>query len=503
MLAISALTALFAAPSPGWSSPEDLRSELQRFQASGESAGLVASVTFRPLGTGSHPGLTNTPEQADSTSQVDLHQAQLLIPASVTKLVTTIAALDELGPRHTFRTRVLASAPMGPDGTLDGDLVVVGGGDPFLVSERLWMLANQLRQTGLREVRGDLWIDASRFAMEDSVIDRVLGDSYRAYSASPTAFAVNFNALAVHVQPGAAPGAPALVTCDPIPCDYLEIDNLLQTGPPGRRARGDVDFVAAGPRGPNARERLIVRGSVPAGGDGFVQYRKAEDARAFSASMLRAFLGEAGIQVNGSVHIAPGPINPPAAPATLLEFESEALEELLARMNRHSSNFIANQVAMGLAAERADSANPVSLRQGGAALTSWMRDRLGTPEGVRLEEGSGLSTENRLSAAVLVQLLDYGWTRLGLLPSWLGSLPEPGEDGTLENRFRGPGRPVIHAKTGTLAATGVSSLAGVFEDPHRGPVAFAILMNATDGAQWTIDRMQQLQERWILAYLRY
>ena len=493
-------------------SPADLQAELGRFRGSSDASSLEVSLAFRPI------------DGPDTTAVILWQDDRLLIPASVTKLVTTVATLEELGPRHTLRTRILASRPLSPDGRLEGDLIVEGGGDPFLVSERLWLLANQIRQTGLREIAGDLIVDATLFDTDGAAVGDILGNSHRAYSAAPSAFAVNFNALALHIRASDTPGELAVVRPDPISFDYLEIDNQVTTGPPGRRRRGSVEIVAASPTRAGALERLIFRGSVPAGSGGFVQYRKAEHPLAFSASLFRAFLRDEGIQIAGTTRFE----RVPETALPVLDFESEPLEQLLSRMNRHSSNFIANQLAMNLAAEQAakrefetfpnrrngaapqgieevatlDSVRAVTLRDGGAALTQWLRETFPESGSAHLDEGSGLSTGNRLSAGILTDLLLYGWKRLDLLPSLISSLPEPGEDGTMDTRFRGPERPVLHAKTGTLAATGVSCLAGFVEHPRWGPTAFAILLNTRGSKTWTIDRLQQLQERWVLAYLR-
>jgi D-alanyl-D-alanine carboxypeptidase len=254
-------------------------------------------------------------------------------------------------------------------------------------------------------------------------------------------------------------------------------------------------------------------------------------------SLLRAALAEFEIEVDGSIRID---TRPPSTPPWI-EFPSVPLANVIESMNRYSSNFIANQLALAVHRERtwgigsegvADDGSrstgetsvpptsrgassvrsagehdlaappaPLRLADAGGSLVGWLSETL--PEasrGCALFDGSGLSTDNRLTAGLLTALLVRSWDDLRFQPKLVASLPGPGEPGTLRSRFRNSARPVLWAKTGTLSDTPVSSLAGFFEDEAGRAVAFSILLNADAGSLWGVPALQSLQEHWIEVY---
>ncbi len=166
-------------------SPASLAARLEREALSGTEV----SVAFVPLCGGE--------------GRVEFHPDLSLPPASVQKIVTSAAALDLLGPDHQFETRVLAGAPL-RDGVLDGDLYVQGGGDPFLVSERLWLLAQEVAATGLRAVTGALVVDSRPVADLDSL--RLAEGTDSPYAARVSSLGANFNSVSFLVRPAASTG---------------------------------------------------------------------------------------------------------------------------------------------------------------------------------------------------------------------------------------------------------------------------------------------------------
>jgi D-alanyl-D-alanine carboxypeptidase/D-alanyl-D-alanine-endopeptidase (penicillin-binding protein 4) len=403
-------------------------------------------------------------------------------------------------------------------GVVRGDVFVIGEGDPFLVSERLWLLANQLRLAGVRTITGSLVMDDSAGPIEDW---SSFGGSDRAYAALPSALAMNFNSLAFHITPGPRSGDPVLVQQDPFALAYLEIENRLRTGPPGsppdwrielrpaKRAPGravsgpDSTSAPGTPRVTDAAypcEIARLEGTLPAGLAPFVAYRRAREPLALAGSLLAGFLNSVGIEVGGSIATGPAPENA----ALLLSFDSRPVDELIGGMNRYSNNFTANQLALaaGRAYGMVDSVAPADpLRRAGAALSHWLRHRVGCSDPSLFADGSGLSTENRMTAAALVALLQFAWNDLQIHGPFLASLPGPGEDGTLERRLKGVGGVTVRAKTGTLGDAGVSTLAGYLQTPAGAPVAFAMLMKSR-GERWSLSAMQDLQDRWIELYAR-
>ncbi|MFN8547333.1 MAG: D-alanyl-D-alanine carboxypeptidase [Candidatus Eisenbacteria bacterium] len=251
-------------------------------------------------------------------------------------------------------------------------------------------------------------------------------------------------------------------------------------------------------------ERVVVEGRLALDSDPEYEYLSVAHPEFYSASMLRAFLEEAGVHVRGGTafHLVPKQAR------LLLDFPSLPLSDLVGSMNRHSNNLMADLLAMKLSSASDASwpssavEPPASLSAGSRALTRWMQEELGAGPDLAMRDGSGLSPRTRLSGALLSKLLVGGWNDLRIQPALVASLPAPGEDGTLRRRWKSiEPRPPVRAKTGTLGDARASAMAGYLVDPRRGTVAFVLLMNGRTAA-WGIPAMQALQEKWVLTYLQ-
>lgn len=202
-------------------------------------AGLISSAhAALPVSVTSALGAAGVPESSVSLWSAPLdgsregfqHRiSEARNPASVMKLLTTFAALDRLGPAFTWRTRALIDAPL-RNGILTGNLYLEGGGDPFLTWDRLASFLRELRERGLREVRGDLVLDRSLFATEERAVgDEFDGRPARAYNAAPDALMVNFNALSLRLVPEGG----AVRVSSMIPIAQLRLDNRLKLAAEG------------------------------------------------------------------------------------------------------------------------------------------------------------------------------------------------------------------------------------------------------------------------------
>src|SRR5512139_1591559 len=153
-------------------------------------------------------------QQVGSGTAVLQHEGQQLVnPASLTKLVTTYAALDLLGPAWTWRTPVWLDGPV-RDGALEGSLVIRGSGDPTLTVERAWLLLQRVRQLGVREIRGDIVLDRSAFAEPERDPADFDGEPLRPYNVKPDALLLNYKAVTYRFTPDAARGI-AVVGMEP------------------------------------------------------------------------------------------------------------------------------------------------------------------------------------------------------------------------------------------------------------------------------------------------
>jgi D-alanyl-D-alanine carboxypeptidase/D-alanyl-D-alanine-endopeptidase (penicillin-binding protein 4) len=408
-----------------------------------------------------------------------LDENRALPPASVQKIVTSVAALDLLGPNHTFTTRLLADGPV-RGGRLQGNLYLEGGGDPFLVNERLWLLAHDLAATGLRSVDGDLVVRRETVADLDSIRAREKTDS--PYAAPVSRLAVDFNDLAFVVRPGERPGDAAHAAVDPFPIPGVTIENLVTTGAAGEAAAAK----AAGTPTPEG-SHWVLSGTVPAGGNPTWIYKGARDPAMLAGGVMAGLLAQNGITVRS---VRAGWIPDTVRVTVIDSLPSLPLGILVRSMNSHSNNLMADLLLTDLGETNNAAA-------GVARIKGWLREAVGLDSLPEIYDGSGLSAENRISAAQIVRLLAYGYAHERILPDLYASLARPGGEGTLERRFRTGSVPDVRAKTGTLGDIGVSAIAGYIDHPTAGRYAFCILQQAAPDAGLAVADLRSREEAWL------
>ncbi|MFB3908993.1 MAG: D-alanyl-D-alanine carboxypeptidase/D-alanyl-D-alanine-endopeptidase [Candidatus Eisenbacteria bacterium] len=433
--------------------------------------GVAASVAFAPIAGGS--------------PAIALDENRLLPPASVAKIVTTAAALDLLGPGHRFVTRLWADGPL-QDGRLEGNLYLSGEGDPFLVHERLWLLAHEAAAaTGLREVAGDLVVHAP--IVLDLQEGRSAENTDSPYAAPVSILAVDFNNLFLRIRAGSRDGAPAEVFLDPFPIPGVAVDAAVTTSGSGR---GEPVAVSRR-RDPAGGEVWVVRGSVGmAGPPGGGVYRSCSDPAMLAGGILRGLLAQNGVSSSGSIRGGA----PPVDARVLAEMSSLPLGEIVRSVNGYSNNLMADLLLVDIGEQGSAAA-------GSARVAAWFAEAVPASPAPRLVDGSGLSVENRISAAQLVALLQWAAAKERVFPDLYASLPRPGDEGTLERRFREGRAPSLRAKTGTLGDSGVSSIAGYLDHPDGTRWAFAILQQASPSANLSIADLRKAEEAWIGQFL--
>jgi D-alanyl-D-alanine carboxypeptidase/D-alanyl-D-alanine-endopeptidase (penicillin-binding protein 4) len=387
----------------------------------------------------------------------------LMNPASNVKLVTAAAALARLGPEYRFDTEFLVEP--GPPSDRTRTLWVRGKGDPSLTTERLHAIASELIHLGLREV-GDLvlddsWFDGERLApgFEQEVSDR-------AYTAPTGALSLNANAVGVYLR-ASAPGARAVVELEP-PSEYFEIANAA-VGSSSRARRASVASSWTG-----TQQRITVRGTVPVQGEWAV-WKRIDNPPLYFGCTFKRVLEMHGIRVKGKLKL--GPV--PERARVLYVAQSETFDLILKRMNKFSSNFVAEQLLKTLAAEVKGA--PGTTANGVSVAEEFLEREVGIPRGSYiLRNGSGLNDTNRFTPRQLAQLLKVMWDRFPLAPEYLSSVGIAGKDGTLRYRFEGSeavGR--LRAKTGTLE--NVSALSGYVQSVGGERFAFSVMVNDYGG----------------------
>ncbi len=403
-------------------------------------------------------------------------------PASTIKLLTTYAGLELLGPSHTWKTEAWTAAPMAGD-VLEGDLVLRGGGDPKLTFENFWLMLRGLRARGLREIRGDLvldrsWLDASQY--DPSNFD---GQPTQPYNVGPDALLLNFKAFRFFIAPDAERRTIA-VFGEP-PSAVLELVNNLKFGDGpcfDWRAQIKAEFTSNG-RG----ARAAFGGVYPAACGDHVWNVALLSHPEYVHGVFKRLWEEQGGVLAGQWRDG----NLPPGARLLYSHESRSLAEVVRDINKYSNNVMARQLFLGLSAEV--TGPPGRADRSVAVMKSWLGQKgLDMPELI-LENGSGLSREERISADNLGRLLLAAY-RSPVMPEFMASLPLAAYDGTMRRRLRYDAvAGQAHIKTGSL--TGVRSVAGYLLDRRGRRHAVVFFINHPNAAAGQ-DAMDALL-RWV------
>ncbi len=436
--------------------------------APARAAGLPASVA-QALGEAGIPAadVAVVVQDVDAAEPLlAVGEGRSLNPASVMKLVTTLAALDSLGPAHTWKTRVLATGEARA-GVLDGDLILQGGGDPALTLERFWLMLRELRARGIREIRGDVLVDQAYYAIEPVDPGRFDGAPQRAYNAPPAALLVSHNTLALHLSAG-PDGARAQF--DPMPAGLQLANELtLDPGPCNGWRGGIVTLMEPG--------RLRLQGRYPAACGEQRLWVNLLSPDATLAVAFAAVWEELGGRLAGR-------IRPAAAPADarlLLEFDSPQLGLIVRDINTYSNNVMAKMLLLNLGAARYG--GPATWEKGAEAVEAWLAEKGIDTRQLVLENGSGLSRSERLCAASLARLLRWAAASPVYYP-FAASLPVLGTNGTLKPRLKDtPQAGQAWLKTGSL--NGVRALAGYVLDAGGRRKVLVMLINHPNAAAAT------------------
>jgi serine-type D-Ala-D-Ala carboxypeptidase/endopeptidase (penicillin-binding protein 4) len=408
-------------------------------------------------------------------------------PASAMKVLTTFAALDTLGPAYAWRTRAYARGTI-RDQVLEGDLVLVGGGDPFMTAERWWAFVSGVRQAGVQRVTGDVIIDNSFFAPQGD--DRASFDNrpYRTYNVLPDALLVNFQTLTINAVPDAAAGM-VRASAHPWPAN-LAIDNNVRLDP-GPCRRGSGGIVIAMPEGPTGN-RIALSGRYAAGCGQFSTPRAVMTAPDFAFGLFKTFWQQAGGTLSGSMRV--GAL--PADAKLLYTHESLTLAEVIRLVNKYSSNSMARAVYLTLGAEKYPGRPATTAASRDAVDEFLARHGIRLPDLV-LENGSGLSRNERITATGLADVLQAAY-RSQYMPEFAASLPLSATDGTLKRRFRAPamqGR--LRIKTGSL--DDVTAMAGYVNAASGRTYVTVVMLNDPEASKGGGEAIQTALVEWVFA----
>ena len=457
---------------------------------------LLASVAGAadpqlPVGVQSALNVRDVPHDTLSIYVEDLESGDTVLqwqdlvprnPGSTIKLLTTLVALDTLGPTYTWSTDVFALGDV-KAGVLDGDLLIRGSGDPFLVTERVWQMLRRIRQAGIHEISGDLLLDDSLFAVaghDPAAFDR---QPLRAYNVAPNALLMNFKVVRYWFEP--EPGSNAVqVWLDPELVN-LDIDNRLTLAP--GRCRGYQRGITITAN--DTLDEMTFSGRFPLGCERYAMDRTALTHNEFAYGLFTSLWRESGGAFDGGWINAPTPedLEP------VVSFESLPLADVISRVNKHSNNVMARQLLYTLSAEVL---GPPGTEAGGREVVGdWLEANGLQFCDLAYDNGAGLSRNVRMTARDLGSMLRFAW-RQPYMPEYVSSLSLAGLDGTLTYRFEDPALTGnAHLKTGSLDH--VTAIAGYLQSRSGRRFAVAMLQNHPDIHRGPGQEVQEALLRWL------
>lgn len=445
-----------------------------------ELRGRIQEVLRQPLLASSHlavkiasldTGRVLFEENADKWMQ----------PASNLKLYTVAAALDRLTPDFRFNTSVYAPARPDAAGTVRGDLIIYGRGDPTYATrftggtdyyKAIDELAARIVGAGVRRVEGDLIGDESYLTGTPLAPGWEWDDLQWYYGAEVSALTINDNSVDLSVKPGARAGVPCVISVGPQTTLVTVVDRTV-TSPRGARS----DLRVFRPLNENVIE---VSGSLPLDDKGYSASIGVSRPAMMFAWMLRASLERQGVRLTGRTRTidARARENAPLPTSTLIEIanrQSPPLSVIAAQTLKPSQNLYTELILRTLGKTVGTDPKLSSDEAGIEAVKTFLRGAGVNADKIIISDGSGLSRSDLVTAETTLQLLTY-MSRHRFATVYRDALPIAGVDGTLRNRMRGtPAQGNVRAKSGTLSSA--TSLSGYVTSAAGERLVFSLMIN--------------------------
>ena len=407
-------------------------------------------------------------QAVDSTRPAVVHNgSKSLNPASVMKLVTTNAGLDVLSPTYRWKTEIYRTGNV-INGVLDGNLIIKGYGDPGFKAQEFWRLLMSLQQHGIKQINGDLIIDKSYFAKIVGNRKTFDEETWRAYNAEPSAFLVNgrntsFKFIATETSVNVSQEFE-------LP-EVQIVNNMKLTQGACGEWRSRFGYTV---KPSEAGSVVTFSGTFsPACEERYLELSLFDDEK-YAFYIFKKLWKELGGSFNGKLKVQ----DTPASAVKILEQLSEPLGYVVRDINKWSNNLMARQLLLTIAAEKLSP--PATEANGEKAIKSWLSAKGLNFKELVIENGSGLSRLERISAEHLGQMLVSAY-HSPVMPELMASLPILSQDGTIKKRLvdsQSNGR--AHLKTGSI--DGVSAIAGYVLDANNHRHVLVMLVNHTEAA---------------------
>lgn len=370
-----------------------------------------------------------------------LNDDKMMVPASLSKIPTAVAALAELGVEFQYETKIHYTGQIDGD-TLKGDIYLEGGGDPSVVSETYWLMINEFKRSGIRKITGQLYVDDSKYDQVRFSDSRQSRRVDRAYDAPVGALSFNWNSVNVFIRPGAKDGDSAQVFADP-ENDYITLKNYCKTG-------GSTNITVER-KTVGKKDVIEVHGRIGRGEKEQVFYKSITFPEYWAGYNFKAFLNSQGVSYMGTVEKQ----SVPAGATLLVTYKSKPFQQIVADMAKFSNNYVAEMLTKALAQDK-----PATLANGVGRIERYLQKSGWKTGQYVFENPSGFSNDNKFRPRDLGELLAKVHRDFSLSPEFTVALPISGIDGTLKKRLKDM-RGEVRAKTGYL--NGIIGLAGYVE----------------------------------------
>lgn len=426
------------------------------------------------------------------------HQEDLgLVPASTQKILTTASALLMLGPEYRYETSLGYSGKLDADGTLHGDLVIRGSGDPAFGSSNLhdslslnrvyarWL--KDMQAAGIKRISGRVIADANVF--DDELIPRkwIWEDMGNYYGAGASGLTANDNLYTVYFKPAQTEGLPAAVLFTEPAVPGMELINQVTTG---KRGSGDQVYIFGGPY----QMQRTLKGTVPLGSNNFPVKGSIPDPPFFVAASFSEFLSKI---IPDSEILAVSVRDLKAEEITRLKsvqllstWTSPPLASLAGHTNLNSVNTYAENLLKTIGRIlKGEGSTDAGIK----AMKEYWDERGLDTRGMFLYDGSGLSPSNRLTAKQLTTTLRIT-AQSSVGETFISGLPLAGRTGSIAGSFKGtPSENVLRAKSGYLA--NARSYAGYTRSRDGKTLAFALIVNNYEGSPASMrEKMTSLMD---------
>jgi D-alanyl-D-alanine carboxypeptidase/D-alanyl-D-alanine-endopeptidase (penicillin-binding protein 4) len=424
----------------------------------------------------------------------DYNSEKSLIPASVMKLVTTSAAFELLGPGYTFKTTIGYTGDLNKrSGTLKGDIVIKGGGDPALGSKEFeeyyadftgkWI--DEIKKAGIKKINGRIITDDSRYDYQPVPPVWLWEDMGNYYGAGAYGLSLFDNYYEIHFKTSFDSSNHIITGVFPEECRTELSDRLIVSG---TDAEG---YVFAAPYNKGG----WIAGTIPSNEDDFVLKASIQDPPLLMAEIIDKKLRSAGIKISGDPATARLESSVPEEVISISEVTSPPLKEIIEVLNHESVNLYAEHLLKELGKVFKNDGSTLS---GTLVINEFLGNAGVNTDGMFIEDGSGLSPLDAVNAKGLVDLLFYMKNKGRYFNEFFASLPDAGKEGTLKNYFKDPAfNSRMSAKSGSM--TRVRSYSGYIKTYADNDLIFSIIINNFSGpSRYIVAHIEEILKEIIL-----